>query len=203
MSWTLRALLLILCVSACANAQTRTLALYAEWPRGLDAGSGVIMRAELQRLLAPAGLEVVWKTLADRKAGEDFELVAVSSFEGLCAVDEPASNPAITASLADTSISNGHILPFFRVDCDRLIRMLGSQLEPAVLGRALARLVAHELYHIVAQTTDHQERGVAKAAFSIRDLTDARFELDAWSLSRMRPPSIARVSESSSGETGR
>src|SRR5262249_13086397 len=105
--------------------------------------------------------------------------------------------------LADTSISNGHVLPFFRVDCPRLIRMLGSQLEPSVLGRALARVIAHEIYHIVARTTDHQQNGVAKAVFSLRDLTAARFELDAWSLELMRPTQGARRSDSSSGETGR
>src|SRR5262249_1552095 len=163
----------------------RMLALYAEPARGLEPESDSIMRAELQRLLAPAGLEIVWKSLATRKAGEDFEFVAVSSFDGSCAV-EPTSPSPTTASIPGTSISNGRILPFFRVDCARLMRMLGSQPEPAVVGRALARVMAHEIYHIVAQTKDHQQAGVAKAVFSIRDLTTSRFELDAWSLARMQ-----------------
>ena len=89
MSWTLRALLLLLCFSFCAQAQTRTLALYAEPPRDLDAQAGSLMRAELQRLLEPAGIEVVWKRLADRQAGETFGLVAVTSFTG----SSPSINP--------------------------------------------------------------------------------------------------------------
>jgi hypothetical protein len=195
MSLTLRAVLLALFVSVCAHAQTRTLALYAGPVRGLDAESNLVMRAELQRLVAPAGLEVVWKNAADRTAaGGDFEFVAVSTFEGSCSPAEAAAESV--APLGDTAIANGRILPFFRIDCTRLVRMLKSQLEHAILGRALARVIAHELYHIVAQTTDHHDTGVAKAAFSLRDLTSPRFEFDMWSISRMQPPSMARGSSS-------
>jgi hypothetical protein len=204
MLWTLRAALLVLCLSICAQAQTRTLALYLDAPRGLDPESNAVMHEELQRLLAPAGLEIAWKRMIDRKAGENFDLVAVTSFAGPCTVDKHSAQVSLsTVSLADTSISDGHILPFFRVDCTRLIAMLGSQVEPATFGRALARVAAHEIYHIVAQTTEHQERGVAKAVFSVRDLTSARFDLDIWSIERMRPPSIATVSDPSNVESAR
>jgi hypothetical protein len=73
--------------------------------------------------------------------------------------------------------------------------MLGSQSNPSVFGRALARIAAHEIYHIVAQTAEHQERGVAKAAFSTRDLLSDRFDLDIWSLNlmRLKTAAIAQV----------
>jgi hypothetical protein len=208
MSLTLRALLLVLCFSICAQAQTRTLALYAEPPRDLDAQASSWMRAELQRLLDPAGIEVVWKRLADRQAGETFDLVAVTSFAGSCAASKPVLATQASVSLADTSISDGRILPFFRIDCTKTLGMLGSQTDPSFVGRALARVAAHEIYHIVAQTAEHQERGVAKASFSIRDLTTDRFELDAWSLNRMRLKSTiaeigAPAAESSDLESGR
>ena len=150
------------------------------------------MREELQRLLRPAEIDVVWKSLSDRRSAETFELVAVSSFEGSCSPQDAPNAPPISASLADTSISDGHILPFFRVDCTHLLRTLGSQSEPSAIGRALARVIGHEIYHIVAKTTEHQERGLAKAVFSVRDLTSNRFDLDAWSLDRMRPPVVER-----------
>jgi len=59
MSCTLRALLLVVCVSFWANAQTRTLALYVGPAPTLDAQARLFMRTELQRLLLPAGIEVV------------------------------------------------------------------------------------------------------------------------------------------------
>src|SRR5215813_5591778 len=97
MLWTLRAALLVMCVSACAQAQTRTLALYLDSPRGLDAESSSVMRAELQRLLAPAGLEIAWKRMMDRRAGENFDLVAVTSFAGSCTVDKRSAPVPPTA----------------------------------------------------------------------------------------------------------
>src|SRR5262245_41391341 len=142
MLWTLRALLLLLCVSICAQAQTRTLALYTELPRGIDLETRAAMHEELQRLLAPAGIEVIWRRMVERDAGENFDLVAVTSFVGSCVADKAGGSVTSTVSLADTSISDGHILPFFRVDCARLTAMLGSQVEPVTLGRALARVAA-------------------------------------------------------------
>src|SRR5207249_4430626 len=120
---------------------------------------------------------------------------------GSCARDAAVST-AVAQSLADTSIANGRILPFFRVDCTRLIGLFGTEVEPAVLGRALARLLAHEIYHIVAQTAEHQKSGVAKAVFSIRDLTAPRFNLDAWSIARIQPTSIARAPGTPVGRFG-
>jgi hypothetical protein len=73
--------------------------------------------------------------------------------------------------------------------------MLGAQVESPILGRALGRVIAHELYHIVGQTAEHHDTGVAKAVFSIRDLKNPRFEFDAWSLDRMRLPSLADSEE--------
>jgi len=212
MSLTLRATLLIICLSVCAQAQTRTLALYFGPARGLDAGSSVMMRAELQRLLDPAGLEVAWKDSADHHAGDDYALVAVGSFEGSCSAAEPVLTPVsavdTVARLADTSISDGRVLPFFHVDCARLVRMLGSGADKALLGRALARVIAHELYHIVAGTAEHQYSGVAKAAFSVRDLVTPRFEFDMMSLDQMKPPqtkpiSIAQANASDDSDSGR
>jgi hypothetical protein len=184
MSLTLKAIVLAVPLWFYANPQPRTLALYTSPASGIDIEAVTAMEAEVDRLLAPAGLEVVWKNLASRKSGENFDLVAVSTFEGSCASND-ASGEETTTSLADTSISDGRILPFFRVDCSRLVRMLPAPIEQAVLGRALARLVAHELYHIVAQTTEHQDKGVAKASFSLRDLTAPQFDLDTASVQRM------------------
>lgn len=199
MSLTLRATLLIFLFSLTVHAENRTLALYAGPTHGLNAESSVAMHAELQRLLTPAGIGVAWKTLADRQIAEVFDLVAVVSFDGSCSPAGPVP-PISAVSLADTSISDGRVLPFFHVDCTRLIQMLGSQIEAAAFGRALARVMAHELYHIVGRTAEHQDTGVAKAVFSINDLKNPHFEFDAWSLERMRPPSMTVSSDSASSD---
>jgi len=196
MSLTLRAMALLLFVSVCSQAETRTLALYAGSAQGLAAESRSAMRTELQRLLTPAGIEVSWKDIHDRKTGEDFELIAVASFEGSCSTSATMSTP-LTEKLADTSITDGHILPFFRVDCSRVVQLLGSQVESAMVGRALGRVIAHEIYHIISYTAEHRDTGVSKAVFSARDLIDPKFEFDRWSIGRMAAPTVAGISDTS------
>jgi hypothetical protein len=202
MSLTLRATLLVLFFSVCAEAQPRTMAVYAGSAQAINAEARAAMHGELQRLLAPAGFDVVLKNSSERQSGEDFEVIVVASFTGSCSNSAPAVKP-VAATLGDTSIADGHILPFFRVDCGLIMQMLGPQADPSAIGKALGRVMAHEIYHIAAHTTDHHDTGVAKAAFSTRDLTTTRFDFDSWSLSRMRPVSIASSSESSGDAAGR
>ncbi|HYR89836.1 MAG TPA: hypothetical protein VE422_37530 [Terriglobia bacterium] len=203
----LLAVLLTLGFAAQAGAGNRMLGLYAGRADGLDAASVETVRSELQSLLRPAGFDLIWRDSAQRKSGEDFDFVVVSSFDGSCSTDDLSTSSSALALnsviLADTSVSGSRVLPFFRVDCAQLIRMLAPSLKPLspavrqiVVQRALARLMAHEIYHIVAQTTGHQSSGIAKASFSIRDLTADRFEFDIWSLSQMKPQPAVVFSES-------
>jgi hypothetical protein len=53
-------------------------------------------------------------------------------------------------------------------------------------GRALARVIAHELYHIVMRTTDHSRNGVSRSCFSTADLVAERFEFESAVLAQLR-----------------
>jgi hypothetical protein len=194
-------LLGILALPVCAQAQTRTLAVYAEDMRRLDSTVSQSLQVELQRVLAPAGIEMTMRE--GQRSGDEFQLLVVGSFDGNCSIDKfPAAHTVSLRAgpLADTSISGGHVLPYFRVDCNRVIETLAPALQTlavsmrnACLGRALARVIAHEIYHIVAQTIDHQESGIAKAALSLKDLTSLQFDLNAASLHRMQPLNVPVV----------
>ena len=203
----LLAVLLSLAFAVPAGAENRTLGLYAGHADGLGAASVETVRSELQRLLTPVGFDLIWRDSAQRKSGEDFDLVVVSSFDGSCSANDLPPSSAVPALnsviLADTSVSGSRVLPFFRVDCGQLIRMLAPSLKPlsvavrqTTVQRALARLMAHEIYHIVAQTTGHQSSGIAKASFSLRDLIADQFEFDIWSLSQMKPQPAVVISDS-------
>jgi hypothetical protein len=50
----------------------------------------------------------------------------------------------------------------------------------------MARVLAHELYHVLAQTRDHAAEGIGKPCFTAADLVSSRFEFEATSLSRLR-----------------
>jgi hypothetical protein len=122
------------------------------------------------------------------------------SFDGSCS-DVAAVSTILKNSqdsqitLADASVSSGKVLPFFRVDCGYLFQLLGpylrsmnTQQRNAAVGRALGRVMAHEIYHIVGETTVHQARGVAKESFSVQDLIGSKFDFDVAGLAQMRPP---------------
>ena len=184
--------------SICVHAEPHTLAIYLKQTGGLKGESLEMMQLELQRLLDPAGIHVIWKDFGARKAGEDFDFVVVGSIAGSCLPGENKPVQTIAAvhslvSLADTAVSDNHILPFFKVDCSRLMSLLGRKVGGPIIGRALARVIGHELYHILARTMEHRDTGIAKAIFSAKDLFTAGFDFDMVSLARIRSLSIARL----------
>ena len=81
--------------------------------------------------------------------------------------------------------ADGVILPFAEVDCDgirgflraELIHMQTGEREGAY-GRAIGRVLAHELYHIFANTREHGTSGVAKPAYSVRELLSSVFTFE-------------------------
>ena len=50
----------------------------------------------------------------------------------------------------------------------------------------MARVVAHELYHVLMRTTEHARAGVARSCFSTSDLLTERFEFEGATLARLR-----------------
>jgi hypothetical protein len=61
-------------------------------------------------------------------------------------------------------------------------------------GRALGRVVAHELYHVLARTLRHGVVGVAKACYSPVELTAVRFQFEPREVELLRE-SRARVAK--------
>jgi hypothetical protein len=79
---------------------------------------------------------------------------------------------------------DGKVLPFSDLACDNLRGAVESAIVGGnhlggnvLLGRAMGRVLAHELYHIVADTSVHGRDGVAQAAFTARQLTSGQLEL--------------------------
>jgi hypothetical protein len=83
-------------------------------------------------------------------------------------------------------VSDGVILPFADVDCWAVRSFIQKELfemrtadRAQAFGRALGRVVAHELYHIFANTPRHGSKGVGQAFFSARDLLADDFQFEA------------------------
>lgn len=79
--------------------------------------------------------------------------------------------------LGQTQVVDGEVLPFSDVRCDPVRKLIGRDLaiQPSyereqLLGRALGRVLAHELYHILLRTTSHGTDGLARPAQTAADL---------------------------------
>jgi hypothetical protein len=70
-------------------------------------------------------------------------------------------------------------------------------------GRSIARLLAHEFYHILAQTDDHAPAGIAKARFSTADLLADHFDFETFALNKLHPTATFASSGSDASAEGR
>jgi hypothetical protein len=166
------------------------------------------MKLELARLMRTAGYRVAWSDARDPAPPSTDSAMAVVELRGTC---EWSSLPAGRVdALASTAVSDGKILPFSSVDCASLTRMLAGPLanEPGarrdfLYGRAMARVLAHELYHVLVQTGDHSREGIARAGFSAVDLVTERFEFEQGTLAKLRPAVAARSGAAGGEATAR
>ncbi|MCX6624359.1 MAG: hypothetical protein NTY38_25520 [Acidobacteria bacterium] len=142
------------------------------------------MRKELAALLDLPGPTPEWRDVASvHGQGVSNQLVVVR-FKGVC---EPRLTPPWIrpqGTLGDAAVVDGVILPFAAIDCDRIRSVLGRSMTYSpgrasfLFGRALGRVLAHEIYHILAATTSHTQRGVTKPQFGCDDLLRDHLEMD-------------------------
>jgi hypothetical protein len=155
------------------------------------------MKRELSGIMQSAGYRVVYSDPRTPDSNAQFSKLVVLELRGNCGM--PRGNYRVErsvasgASLAETSVSSGVVMPFSRVNCANLTRLIGPALaEEAAAqrdyfyGRAMARVAAHELYHVMMGSRDHGHEGVAKASFTVADLLDERFDFDRVALALLR-----------------
>jgi hypothetical protein len=170
------------------------------------------MKEELGHLLKPAAIHVEWQDPSlDRDASEN-DYAALIRLRGSCRPTEPSTrfehSVSGTFALASSAVSDGVVLPFGDIDCMALNSYLGPSLwkEPGevqefVYARAVARLIAHELYHVIGQTHDHARAGVAEPSFTIAELLSDHFEFTEGTLSELHAsPDVAEYSGRSDSE---
>jgi hypothetical protein len=138
---------------------------------------------------APSGVKLSWMEGRLPDTGVDGRLVVVR-LEGQCRSTWPDSAKPLTtrpAVLAQTHIADGRVLPFADVLCDAVRQLVAADLKAAaardrdgLFGRALGRVAAHELYHILLRTTEHTHTALSRAEQSAPDLltSQAAFSSD-------------------------
>jgi hypothetical protein len=82
------------------------------------------------------------------------------------------------AALAWTHAPDGTITPFGMVDLGALRRFLQARCHSTIacedvlrFGRALARVSAHEIFHMITRSREHSPRGLMQPSLTVDDLT--------------------------------
>jgi hypothetical protein len=155
------------------------------------------MKLQMDVLMRAAGYSVEWQN-PHMMQGAPGHLVVVE-FKGGCGgpaavADATLSDGALDGrSLGSSAVTEGHVLPFSSVDCNALNQLLDPSLShkspgqrDEVYGRAIARVLAHEFYHVLAQTVEHTHEGLSKAHLSARELMQEHLEFVSTALREMR-----------------
>src|SRR5215469_14041199 len=125
------------------------------------------MKKEAAKLLNSAGYVVDWRVLKQNSGTESFANVVVVKFHGKCRLEYPLPDASDgEVALASTKVEGGRVLPYSDVQCDQVRKVLPYTKQSdrqGALGMALGRVVAHELYHFLANTTKHASAGLASA----------------------------------------
>jgi hypothetical protein len=159
------------------------------------------MKKEFGRLMKSTGLEFDWRQVPQLKEVKTDPEGIRLKFKGNCHTGGPQP-PEISElapygesfALASTKVSKGRVLPDSEVQCDQIRKCLGAragttQLQrDLLLGRAMGRVVAHELYHILVGTTKHAGKGVVKAIQSTADLVSEGAEFGSTQLENLGEP---------------
>jgi len=166
------------------GAPLAPIALYAQFQQEPPAGVLQSIREELSSIMAPMGLRFEWHALNAARGEETSVELAVITFKGSCDLNRLALHSTLGGPLGWTHISEGAILPFADIDCDgirsfiqRGLLSARSESRESMYGRAVGRVLAHELYHILANT-QHHGSGVGKAAYTVDNLLADVFQFD-------------------------
>ena len=130
--------------------------------------------------------------LRDRAKRLDVQDIVVVRLKGVCQMENFAPLMDEQGPLAWTHIVDGQILPFSDVDCQHVRNAVAKALwggqrreKDRLLGRALARVIAHEIMHIVGKTHEHSENGIFREGLSGQQLVADRLTFDPQDIARL------------------
>jgi len=181
----LRAVILGLMAAFAALSQTapRSIGIFIQFEAAPASQSVVVMKSEVARILKPTGFTINWRSLEENRGSEAFSDILVVKFHGKCRIQYGDPEGDLTDqeySLATTLVSKGKVLPYSDVACDQVVRLLPTALgnRQNALGKALGRVLAHELYHLLGNVTRHAAQGIGKSTIAAIDLAAGSLRFD-------------------------
>ena len=167
------------------------------------------MQDEVDAIMSPLGWKFQWKSLyAD--TGLTSIKQATLFFKGACGTGDLTEFPAYPFVLGRTEMTERNIKPFADIYCDAIRAYLARDLRArspedrgAAFGRAVGRVVAHELYHIFANTRHHASRGLGKAVCKPQELLADDFEFEKNEAVQLRLEALRALQDVALGKSAR
>ncbi|HEY3440065.1 MAG TPA: hypothetical protein VGK29_04915 [Paludibaculum sp.] len=172
-------------------AERPAIGVLTEFPAGATAAVQQEFRQETERAMRAAGMELIWRDLRDSRAEENFDRLVVIRFRGECAAPKSVSFGG-KLPLGLTHVSNGQVLPFVEIDCQRILEAMyagdgqAQFRQEGMIGRALGRVAAHEICHVLTASGTHDEEGLMRPSLDRRDLFAVELSFSAKSIRRLR-----------------
>lgn len=177
----------------------------------LPAAVLVSLQHEAESAVFPAMIRLSWARQDAASAPGVYHRLTIVRFRGDCSLAAPlpltSASPANAEALGQTRVVNGDVLPISDIRCDAARKYLGREIralppseQDEAFGRALGRVVAHELYHMLLRTRTHGKTGLARPAVSRAELLAPRHAFAAAEQQRLAE---GVSEESESDATGR
>ena len=171
--------------SPARDAHVPVVTIYTQFQKAPAGAVIANLQTELASIFSPTGVQFEWRSLDDPRASEPVAELVVVKFKGDCSASLSLPLGKMDAgALGWTHVSDGDLLPFSDIDCDRVWRLIRpgmvayeGEAQNRAYGRALGRVLAHELYHIFGNTAKHGRGGVAKACYTTPELLAESFQL--------------------------
>jgi hypothetical protein len=129
------------------------------------------------------------RSQASQEALSDLVLVR---FKGKCVLDPVGYLYDERGPMAFTYSTDGAVQPFSEVACDKVTSAVRSAMSggdfanaDVLLGRALGRVLAHEVVHMLSKSGAHGHTGVAKTALSGSQLIAPELRLEPEDVERL------------------
>jgi hypothetical protein len=149
------------------------------------------MKREFEGIMKDSTLRFDFRTRAQAAQTTAPEMVVVT-FKGKCVFEPVPYLIDERGPMAFTYSTGGAVQPFSEVACDQVTRVMRSAMSggdfgkaDVLLGRALGRVLAHEVVHILTKSGQHGTAGVAKTALSGSQLIAPELHLEAVDLERI------------------
>lgn len=142
------------------------------------------MYQETRRLLKPTGVALDFRRRDEWGATDSAEDLVLFRITGTCRMGDYAMLFDERGILGWSHTVDGQVLPFGRISCDQVRRIVDPEIarrgradRDRLFGRAMARVMAHEIFHMVGRTHSHGKSGFIQASLSGRELIADKLDL--------------------------